>query len=261
MDPAQLRIFEQRLRDSDPQARAIAMNQFVDAAFKENSLATKDDSNLLPLLATLLADPQLEVRRRAAECSAALAYSNSPKYSPGHSPATDLGGLAPLRGALLAALKDPDERVRDSALSAFALAFVLPPEVQDDLADRYESEKKLATFQTKIPYSLLVDNVPTPKATALLERLADDPRMCVHLAQMLRGFGKVPPAGLLPKFARWMREDADPNRRDAYFFAVVEYRQLAKPYLDDLEKVKEQEPNPIPRKRMAEAIQVVQNAR
>ncbi len=254
MEEAQLAAHRAKLSDPDPQVRIAAMEQFSDTAFKDND----DQRNVLPLLASLLVDPEVRVRRRAAECSLAVAYPNTAKYPRREPPKTDLASCPAWQSALRAALHDQDGRVQDAALSAYALAFPVAADVQDELAESYECEKKVEMLKTKIPYSLLIDNTPTPKAVALLERLADDPGMLIQLAQMLRGFGKVPPTGLLPKFVQRMRSEDDPNRRDTYFFAVVEYRQQAKPYLADLRKVQGSEPSPITQKNMAEAIQAVE---
>ena len=270
VDEGALAAFQERLRDPDPAARVAAVEGLADGLCRGERVVGQDVANLLPLLATLLGDVEVRVRRVAADCSAAIAYVNTRKFGRRAPAATDLEGCPGWRHALRAALRDPDPRVLDSALSAYALAFPVPGDVQDELVDRYEREVQSGDrrvrsdfffLTTKIPYALLIDNAPTPRATALLERLADDPSMCVQLAQMLRGFGRVPPTGLLPRFLEAMNREDDPNRRATYFYAVVEYRGKAQPYLDDLRRVRQREPEAVNHWNMDRSIQEVAEAR
>lgn len=262
MDQDQVEAYQQRLREPEAQARVAAMKEFTDALLRGDAIATGDQRNLLPVLVPLLDDPEVQVRRGAVGCLAVLAYANSPKLRRGRAPATDLRGFLGLQEALgHALLNDPDEAVWDTALSAYALTFVLPPEMQDELAGRYGRDKGFLTLGNKILYSLLIDNAPTPKATALLERLTDDPKMAVQIAQMLRGFGRVPPPGLLPGLVRALRREEEWNRRVALFYAVVEYRHLAQPYLDELRAVRRGESLPGNQRSMDLAIAGVEEAR
>ena len=260
-EPREVAAFQRRLVDSDASTRIAAMEEFSEALSKEESTETKDNREVLAILAVALGDPEVAVRRRAAECSAMLAMANTAKYPRPTPPATDLNGIPSWKNALRAGLVDPDDHVRDSALSAYALAFPVAPEVQDTLADRYDGETAFSMVKGKIPYALLIDNAPTPKALALLNRLCDDPKECIQIAQMLRSFGKNPPSSLLPKFVRRMTVETDPNVRDTFFFAVVEYRQKAKPFLSELENVQSAEPVAVTQKNMAAAIQAVRDAK
>lgn len=250
----QLSTLKQKLANSDPAIRRQTLEELT----KETPQTVGDD--IVPLVCSALADPDGQVRARAAAVLAWISLSTSPKYLPASANATDLRSYPPLKAALVTAFNDPDEETRKNALVAYALTFDVPAGMQDALASRYDSERQMSTFRRAILYALTIDGTPTPSAKALLIRVATDPNSSALLAQIIKD-SKAPPVELLPLFVNQLNNASDNPRRALFARAIKKFGAAAKPYIPSLERAADLESDDATRHTIKDAIAAIHAAK
>jgi hypothetical protein len=250
----QLARFQQQFADSDPKVRLAALEDLRKAHLETNA------NNVLPLLSEALRDPDKSVRASTAATLAMISFVSRPKLREPAENTTDLRSYPRLEKDLVAAFNDADEETRKNALAAYVLTFEVPPDIQNDLVARFDSERSFSLFRTVILGAITIDGTPTPAAKALLIRVAGTPDGAVHLADVIKD-SKAPPVELLPIFVNQLNTATDAPRRDAFARAIRKYGASAKPYLPTLTRAADIESDPIAKRNLTETVAAIQAAK
>jgi hypothetical protein len=248
----QLSALKQKLANSDPAMRTQALEELV----KENPKTAGND--IVPLLASALADRDAIVRARSAAVLAMISFSTNPKFNQLGANMTDLRSDPRVEPALVAALSDPDEETRKNALGAYVLAFDVSPAVQNMLVSRYDAERPNSIFRDAILEALTIDGKATSSAKALLVRIADSPTNDSRILAQVIQDSKAAPLELLPRFGARFASASDEQEKALFARALAKFGASAKPYVAQLEAAASSASNDSARKTITKAAQTIQ---
>ena len=221
----------------------------------------KAGNEVIPFLAKGLTDPDIKVRANAAGGLAVIAMETAPKFKQPNPGFPDFKSYAPLKADLEAAMFDSDAQVRRAAWAAYFYTFELTPELQAKLIKQFPTEEKTG-LQPAIIELLTMCESPTPDTQTFLVNLLDNPK---YLPFVIESFAKIPPspkippppAAALPKLADMLAKANDSGKRQFLARAVGRYGAQARPYLGQIEQLRDKELDPTTRLNLKAAADAV----
>ena len=258
MDASQVESYAQRISSADPSVRFAATKEIVELLERTPG---KSGDEVIPLLDKGLNDTDQKVRATAAAGLAMIAMETSPKFKPSNPGLPDLRGFAPLKSDLEKAIFDSDAQVRRVALGAYFLTFDVKPELQAKLIKQFPIEEKTG-LQPGIIDALVTCESPTPATQAFLTDLLNNPKYVPFVVQSIATVPvsatiAPPPPTALPKLADMLMKETDSSKRQALARAVGKYGAQARPYLGQIEKLRDKELDPTTRSNLKAAADAI----
>ncbi len=259
LDATQIDRYKQRLNDPNPKERLAAMDELGSLLEKSSTNVSKET---IAIAVNALRDPDSKVRYNAVSTLAVLGMKTAPAIVPLKPGVFDLRSYPPLQAALEKAMSDEYTETRQNALRAYNLIFKSSPEFLQKLMVRFEKEDK--SNRTLIASSLVMDGSFSKPVTELLLWLLDDPEydwfVANDLANMGHNRGKengALPVIFLPKLAEKLAKATDIPHKEACARAIAEYGAQALPYLDQIQKMRDNETDESAKFNLEKAIEAI----
>jgi hypothetical protein len=255
---AQTKDFNTRINNADPSVRLAAMDQLGSLADRSPQEAGNE---VIPIFSEGLKDKDAKVRENAAADLQGIAMQTAPRFLPPKPGFPDLLSLSGLQTSLEAAMFDPDAEVKRAVWGTYALTFDTAPDMQAKLIQQFANEQKTG-LQPAIISLLISSKFPTPATQAFLTRLLNDQK---SLPFVIESFANTPsswnlpppPAAALPKLANMLANEKDSEKRQALARVVGKYGAQGRPYLRQIEQLRDKESDPTTRLNLKEAADAI----
>jgi len=253
LSPNEISDYKHRLSDPDPAVRLAAMSEMGSLAERSPEKAGND---VVPFFTKGLSDPDSKVRYNAVSNIALVATQTTQRFLPLKPGMIDLQSYAPLKAILEKMLFDPDAEIRQNALIAYDNLFDLTPEMQAQLITQYTNEGEGGN-QELIITSLAASESPTNSTVNFLLHLLDDHRYANRIAMTWAGVKGTPPQAALPKLVDLLSKTSNRYDRQAFVSAIGKYGEQARPYLGQIEKLRDKETDATTQANLSRAAEAI----
>ena len=242
LDSGQVTSYSQRISNSDPAVRLGAISELGMLAERNPAQAGNE---VVPIFAKGLSDPDAKVRANAAADLQGIAMQTAPRFMQPKPGFPDLRSYGPLKASLEAAMFDSDAEVRRAVWGTYVLTFDIAPEMQAKFIKQFSLEEKTG-LQPGIIDLLTSSKARTPDTESFLTHLLDDSKNRPFVVQSFANTPSAwnlppPPSAALPKLADMLVKEKDTEKRQALVRAVGKYGAQARPYLRQIEQLRDKE--------------------
>jgi len=156
---------------------------------------------------------------------------------------------------------DSDPEVRRAAMGTYALTFATAPEMQAKIIQQFSLEEKTG-LQAGIIDLLTSSKARTPDTERFLTQLLDDSKNRPFVVQSFANTPSAwnlppPPSAALPKLAAMLANEKDSTKRQTLVRAVGKYGAQARPYLAQIEHLRDRESDATTRSNLKAAADAI----